>query len=70
MQMEHEKCLEIVFHSNAQIEPTLITNPNLTPTEMRWIKAQNKAGYTVTLVVCGWAGTVLEKVTRAFGQEQ
>ena len=24
MQMEHEKCLEIVFHSNAQIEPTLI----------------------------------------------
>ena len=24
MQMEHEKSLEIVFHSNAQIETTLI----------------------------------------------
>ena len=24
MQMEHEKCLEIVFHSNAQIEPSLL----------------------------------------------
>ena len=24
MQMEHEKCLEIVFHFNAQIEPTLM----------------------------------------------
>ena len=23
MQKEHEKCLEIVFHLNAQIEPTL-----------------------------------------------
>ena len=29
----------------------------------------NKAGYTVTLVACGWAGAVLEKVTRASGQE-
>ena len=29
----------------------------------------NKAGYTATLVACGWAGAVLEKVTRAFGQE-
>ena len=25
----------------------------------------NKAGYTATLVACGWAGAVLEKVTRA-----
>ena len=30
----------------------------------------NKAGYTATLVVCGWAGAVLEKVTRALWQEQ
>ena len=30
---------------------------------------QNKAGYTATLVACGWAGAVLEKVTRASGQE-
>ena len=29
----------------------------------------NKAGYTATLVACGWAGAVLEKVTRASGQE-
>ena len=26
MQMEHEKCLEKMFHSNAQIEPTLLVN--------------------------------------------
>ena len=31
---------------------------------------ENKAGYTATPVACGWAGAVLEKVTRAFGQEQ
>ena len=30
---------------------------------------RNKAGYTATLVVCGWARVVLEKVTRASGQE-
>ena len=30
----------------------------------------NKAGYTETPVACSWAGAVLEKVTRAFGQEQ
>ena len=29
-----------------------------------------KAGYMVTLVGCGLAGTVMEKVTGAFGQEQ
>ena len=29
----------------------------------------NKAGYTATLVACGWAEAVLEKVTRASGQE-
>ena len=29
----------------------------------------NKAGYTATLVACGWAGAELEKVTRASGQE-
>ena len=29
----------------------------------------NKAGYTATLVACGWAGAVLERVTRAPGQE-
>ena len=29
----------------------------------------NKAGYTATPVACGWAGAVLEKVTRPFGQE-
>ena len=29
----------------------------------------NKAGYTATPVVCGWAGAVIE-VTWAFGREQ
>ena len=28
-----------------------------------------KAGYTATLVACGWAGAVLEKVTGSYGQE-
>ena len=32
-------------------------------------KKRNKAGYTATLVACGWAGAVPEKVTRASGQE-
>ena len=31
-------------------------------------KKNNKAGYTATLVTCGWAGAVLE-VTRTSGQE-
>ena len=31
---------------------------------------KNKAGYAATLVACGWAGAVLEKVIRASGQEQ
>ena len=30
---------------------------------------KNKAGYMATLVACGWAGAVLEKVTGASGQE-
>ena len=30
---------------------------------------KNKAGHTATLVAWGWAGAVLEKVTRASGQE-
>ena len=29
----------------------------------------NKAGYTANLTACGWAGAVLKKVTRAYGQE-
>ena len=29
----------------------------------------NEAGYTATLVACGWAGAVLEKVNRASGQK-
>ena len=33
------------------------------------IENENKAGYTATLVACGWAGAVLERVTRASGQE-
>ena len=27
-------------------------------------------GETATLIACGWAGAVMEKVTGAFGQEQ
>ena len=36
----------------------------------RFLVTENKAGYTATPVACGWAEAVLEKVTRAFGQEQ
>ena len=28
-----------------------------------------KAGYTATLVACGWAGAAMEKVTGLFGQK-
>ena len=31
---------------------------------------KNKAGYTASIVACGWAGAVIEKVTGAFGQER
>ena len=34
------------------------------------VRTVNKARYTATLVACGWAGAVIEKVTGAFGQEQ
>ena len=30
---------------------------------------RNKAGYTATLVACGWAGAIFE-VASSFGQEQ
>ena len=33
------------------------------------VKQRNKAGYTATLVACGWAGAIIE-VTRSFGQGQ
>ena len=29
---------------------------------------KNKAGYTASPVACGWAGAVIERVTKAFGQ--
>ena len=29
----------------------------------------NKARYTAALVTCGWVGAVLQRVTRAFGEE-
>ena len=31
---------------------------------------ENKAGYTATPVACGWAGTVMKKITSAFGKKQ
>ena len=31
MQVEHEKCMEIMFHLNAQIEPILIIMPICVP---------------------------------------
>ena len=34
------------------------------------MRRKNKVGYTATPVACWWAGAVLEKVIRAFGQEQ
>ena len=33
------------------------------------MRGKNKAGYTASLVACGWAGAVMEKVTSVFGQE-
>ena len=34
------------------------------------LNARNVAGYTANPDACGWAGAVIEKVTRTFGQEQ
>ena len=34
-----------------------------------WQLKKRKNGYTAILVACGWAGAVLEKVTKASGQE-
>ena len=39
-------------------------------TLLRLTNLFNKARYMATLVVRGWAGAVLEKVTRALKQEQ
>ena len=40
------------------------------PTDRLTSHSCNKAGYTATLVACGWAGAVMEKVTGAFRPEQ
>ena len=42
-----------------------ITKAQVNP-ELRRVK--NKAGYTATLVACGWAGAVMEKVTGELGR--
>ena len=41
------------------------------PRRLRMISygKENKVGYMATLVACGWAGAMLEKVTRLSGQE-
>ena len=53
----------------------LFVSPSVSNTIKFWTiqsvlrQRKNKARYTATLVACGWAGAVLEKVTRASGQE-
>ena len=37
--------------------------------EISCSRLRNKAGYTATPVVCGWAGAIIE-VSGTFGQEQ
>ena len=54
------------FHQTAAPSP-----PPKKNRQMRFIDSpKNKAGYTSTLVACGWAGSVLQKVTRTSGQER
>ena len=56
--------------ANPELPFSLIVKANFrSGLEEPTIFGQNKDGYTATLVVCGWAGAVLEKVTRASGQE-
>ena len=43
------------------------TNPL---TESPSPRQNSNTGYTANPVACGWAGTVMEKVTGAFGQER
>ena len=40
MQQEHEKCLNIVFHLNAQIEPALMAMVKLTRLDTRLRKSR------------------------------
>ena len=44
MQMEHEKCLEIMFHCYAQVEPTLICMSK--KMEQAWEKTYNLESVT------------------------
>ena len=46
MQMGHEKCLEIMFHSNAQIEPTLLYRDRQRDTETE-TETEERAGRSV-----------------------
>ena len=62
----------VLYISNVCVteKPTdRLTNQRMPPEVTRGAHlSRNKAGYTATLVACGWAGAVLE-VTRASGQE-
>ena len=63
--LKETMCL-VVSCGHAILSETLSVHPLV-----RWfvVIELNKAGYTATLVACGWAGAVLEKVTRASGHE-
>ena len=52
---------------NTTLRPT--NQPTDEPTDQKVVHSTNKAGYTATLVACGWAGALLEKVNRASGQK-
>ena len=59
-----------ISHTTENLRKTEICRSNLCLRHSATINVTtNKAGYTATLVACGWAGAVLEKVTRASGQE-
>ena len=67
---EYSKEMRIKLETMQWCTDGSLGSANIVAALPKVISVKNKAGYTATLVACGWAGAVMEKVTGAFGQEQ
>ena len=58
----------VILHAGGMLTIIILQPRYIEETKNMTGKTQkNKAGYTAALAACGWAGAVLEKVTRASG---
>ena len=62
--------VKLVLELVMQLVTYTFSHPWITHGQRKDALLVNKAGYMATQVACGWAGAVLEKLIRAFGQEQ